>query len=679
MVVEPDLLTRGFAATDEELGIEFDPEYTVYVRGANFKVLDVIDTWTSLKLTKRFNDVGTWSIVMSDESLSAGMMLKTGGIVVTRNDEIIFSGSVSTEWAWTNNEFRASGYDDMELLELPVRPNPETNEGPFTNEFYTVTESKASTAFLSAVDDMMGPSAPTKWRYTNLVYATDPLLGSGASFTLRGNFQPLLLILAEAAVTPQAGGIGFRLQQKDLTSGQLEFTVYEPEDKSAQAKFSIELDTAQDFEDVFSAVAPNHFFVGLGDGLGANRTIRATENTDAIAALGRRKSVFVDARGVQEDSDEADQKLEELREGATPQRRVTIVPFELPALRFGRDWDLGTLVTFVRNYPDTLDTFNLPDEEFVDYIREVEFNFIPNGGVRITPMLGQAGATNDERSARYIATMRDRVSNIERNYNIPNNSITPEMLTDYHRVRVGDLRVSARDDIPSRWLECKGQVLSRTTYALLFAAIGTAYGAGDGSTTFAIPNMTGKMVVGEGGSFTLGQSGGAPTINLPDHDHDHSHGGGNLVWTHAHTERDHWHPIDTHYHKYTADHNHPENRTDFTDSVNLYLDIDLDHGGSEFVAGHHDHAYDLPNLNANERNTQQGIRFADDSPIEETGAKGVDIYETTWEGSGPNTPNGSPNSWAGGTDSDDTAGGAQTDISVQNPYVVATWMIYAGV
>lgn len=43
--------------------------------------------------------------------------------------------------------------------------------------------------------------------------------------------------------------------------------------------------------------------------------------------------------------------------------------------------------------------------------------------------------------------------------------------------------------IPTGWLQCNGAAVSRTTYATLFALIGTTYGAGDGVTTFNVPNL----------------------------------------------------------------------------------------------------------------------------------------------------------------------------------------------
>ncbi len=82
---------------------------------------------------------------------------------------------------------------------------------------------------------------------------------------------------------------------------------------------------------------------------------------------------------------------------------------------------------------------------------------------------------------------------------------------------------------PSGYLVCDGSAVSRTTYAALFAVIGTVFGAGDGSTTFNLPDLRGRAPIGVGtgsglSARTLGQSLGAEThqlttAELPAHTH----------------------------------------------------------------------------------------------------------------------------------------------------------------
>lgn len=98
----------------------------------------------------------------------------------------------------------------------------------------------------------------------------------------------------------------------------------------------------------------------------------------------------------------------------------------------------------------------------------------------------------------------------------------------------GDLRVSARATPPTGWLVCDGTAVSRSTYSALYAAIGTAYGPGDGATTFSLPDYRGRSIVGVGVHAdvnALGRNDGALVANRrPRHRHtvndpSHVHGG----------------------------------------------------------------------------------------------------------------------------------------------------------
>ena len=61
---------------------------------------------------------------------------------------------------------------------------------------------------------------------------------------------------------------------------------------------------------------------------------------------------------------------------------------------------------------------------------------------------------------------------------------------------VGAVMHFARTTAPDGWLECNGQAVSRTTYADLFAVIGTTFGVGNGSTTFNLPDLRGEFIRG---------------------------------------------------------------------------------------------------------------------------------------------------------------------------------------
>ena len=66
--------------------------------------------------------------------------------------------------------------------------------------------------------------------------------------------------------------------------------------------------------------------------------------------------------------------------------------------------------------------------------------------------------------------------------------------------------------IPSGFLECDGTAVSRTTYATLFAVVGTTYGVGDGSTTFNLPDVQGECCQNSSPTKTLGTSGGTANV-----------------------------------------------------------------------------------------------------------------------------------------------------------------------
>lgn len=97
---------------------------------------------------------------------------------------------------------------------------------------------------------------------------------------------------------------------------------------------------------------------------------------------------------------------------------------------------------------------------------------------------------------------------------------------------IGSINLFAGAAAPSGYLVCNGAAVSRSTYSELFDTIGTMYGAGDGSTTFNLPDLTGKVAMGCSSTYLQGVAGGEEThaltsSEIPAHAHTmeaHTHG-----------------------------------------------------------------------------------------------------------------------------------------------------------
>jgi microcystin-dependent protein len=88
---------------------------------------------------------------------------------------------------------------------------------------------------------------------------------------------------------------------------------------------------------------------------------------------------------------------------------------------------------------------------------------------------------------------------------------------------VGEIRMFAGNFAPAGWMFCEGQLLPISENETLFQLIGTTYG-GDGQSTFALPDLRGRIPIHQGNGFILAETGGAEEITLtvsqiPAHTH----------------------------------------------------------------------------------------------------------------------------------------------------------------
>ena len=84
-----------------------------------------------------------------------------------------------------------------------------------------------------------------------------------------------------------------------------------------------------------------------------------------------------------------------------------------------------------------------------------------------------------------------------------------------NRSEVGAIKPWGKSTAPAGYVLCDGAAISRTDYADLFGVISTTYGAGNGSTTFNVPDLQGKMPQGyDGNTYNLAGTGGANTVTV---------------------------------------------------------------------------------------------------------------------------------------------------------------------
>jgi microcystin-dependent protein len=88
---------------------------------------------------------------------------------------------------------------------------------------------------------------------------------------------------------------------------------------------------------------------------------------------------------------------------------------------------------------------------------------------------------------------------------------------------IGEIRMFGGNFAPAGWAFCSGQLLAISENDALFALIGTTYG-GDGQSTFALPDLRGRVPLHQGGGFVMGEQGGVEQVTLttnqiPQHTH----------------------------------------------------------------------------------------------------------------------------------------------------------------
>jgi hypothetical protein len=338
---------------------------------------------TSLKLVPKFLDVGGYELTLPSRDPKAALLTKGAWLeFLTSDDDGIMAGQIrgikevedENNVGGTLTVYGPSAEQVIaDRLAYQVPTSAATNQAAAE---YDRRSGVAETVIKAYVNLNAGPGALVARRTTGLSIEADNLRGSSVKGSAR--MMNLLELIQPLALS---GGIGFRVVFSTVT-GQLEFQVYVPTDKSGTAKFGMQLGNLVSYERTQEAPRSSVAVVG-GQGDGTARVFRELIDSAAITLWGNRSEAFVDRRD-STDTVELDQAGTEEIVTNGPINGLAIKTMDTPRLQFYKDYNLG-------------DKVSIPDKGVTDVLREIELSWTAEKGPSAESTVGSSSVTGTDR------------------------------------------------------------------------------------------------------------------------------------------------------------------------------------------------------------------------------------------------------------------------------------------
>ncbi len=383
-------------------------DYLVIVTDRNLTVVgDPITCWTSLDVTLRFNEPSSGIMTVPAHDWVFEQFSPGNRVVVIRNGQVLISGPWEERLLERADNGENSGVgtltvnfaDDLALLaNRNVYPDPSDAVADQAVDFWEFT-GDAEGALRTLVNDNAGPNALTERQVPKLILGTQNFIGS--TVTVKAPRMTAFGTVARE-IAESGGGLGFRVRQ---VARQLVFEVYQPEDRSAQVRFSFGLGNLRYVSYAIKAPTATAVAVG-GQGEATDRAMIERVNTAEEAVWGRveKYSARAGSSPAQELEDEGDR---ELAEGAATTQMAANVS-DSPDQQFATHYRVGDIVSIEAS----------PTEVVSDVVRTVHLQVHATSGEYVTATVGSQAATTDPVWVKKLREIDERLGRVER-------SVTP--------------------------------------------------------------------------------------------------------------------------------------------------------------------------------------------------------------------------------------------------------------
>lgn len=295
----------------------------------------------------KHNDIGSWQLKVHASSQIIDYLTAPGaGIILEDQSGIIMSGPMtSAQLKQTNTDPQGTwiidGVDDSIILrDRLAYPDPAEADVTAQTLSHDERNGVVETVLKGYVDANL-ISGPAIRQVDGLTVEAD--LSRGGVVYGRARFDNLQEFFYGLA---QTGGIGYNIRQ---SNGDLEFYVYEPQDKTSLVRLDIDngLLTSSNYS-YFAPLATKAIVGGAGEMVERLFVEGSTyDSTVAENAWKRRIELFVDARGSQADADLNQEAIEALVDDGKTRVNISVTPSDDQTMLFGDEWGLGDTITVV--------------------------------------------------------------------------------------------------------------------------------------------------------------------------------------------------------------------------------------------------------------------------------------------------------------------------------------------